>query len=103
MFGIDKFLLLVALPVVVGASLVEALLLSRRSAYGWRATGVSLLDLVLHQWLQVGRDLAHARSRRALFGTLLMAPGWKADGPRRDHPDLRRRYPTSGWAQTSGP
>lgn len=50
MNDINRFLLFVALPVVVGASLIEALVLSwrgRRTAerYDWRATGVSLLDL----------------------------------------------------------
>ena len=43
--GLDRFLLFVALPTVVVASLLEALVLARRSAYDWRATGVSLLDL----------------------------------------------------------
>ena len=42
---IDKFLLYVALPAVVAASLIEALVLSRRAAYPWKAMGVSLVDL----------------------------------------------------------
>ena len=46
MLSIEKFLLLVVLPVVVGCSLLEAFVLSRRQAYDWRAMGVSLLDLL---------------------------------------------------------
>ena len=34
MFGIDRFLLFVALPIVVAASLLEAALLSRRGGNG---------------------------------------------------------------------
>jgi hypothetical protein len=52
-FGIDRFLLLVALPVVVTASLAEALWLSRRGGYDWRATDVSLLDLDLRVSIQL--------------------------------------------------
>jgi sterol desaturase/sphingolipid hydroxylase (fatty acid hydroxylase superfamily) len=45
MDSVDRFLLLVALPIVVTASLIEALVLSQRSSYNWRAAGVSMLDL----------------------------------------------------------
>jgi sterol desaturase/sphingolipid hydroxylase (fatty acid hydroxylase superfamily) len=51
--GLDRFLLLVALPTVVVASLLEALVLARRRAYDWRATGVSLLDLFLRVGIQI--------------------------------------------------
>jgi sterol desaturase/sphingolipid hydroxylase (fatty acid hydroxylase superfamily) len=60
MNALDKFLLFVALPVVVVASLTEALVLSRRSAYDWRATGVSLLDLVMRVAIQIFLPLSIA-------------------------------------------
>jgi sterol desaturase/sphingolipid hydroxylase (fatty acid hydroxylase superfamily) len=53
MFVLDKFLLFVALPIVVLSSLVEALVLQRRSGYDWRAAGVSLLDLALRIAIQI--------------------------------------------------
>ena len=46
MNDLDKFLLYVALPFVVVLSLIEAVVLSRKRSYDWRAAGVSLLDLV---------------------------------------------------------
>ena len=58
--GLDRFLLFVALPTVVVASLVEALVLARRRAYDWRATGVSLLDLVLRVGIQIFLPLSIA-------------------------------------------
>jgi len=58
--GLDAFLLFVALPTVVLASLVEALVLARRGAYDWRATGVSLLDLFLRVGIQIGLPLSIA-------------------------------------------
>ena len=45
MNGLDRFLLLVALPTVVVASLVEAIVLARLRSYDWRASAVSLVDL----------------------------------------------------------
>jgi len=42
----DRFLLFVVAPAVVLCALIEALVLSRRRAYDWRAFGVSLFDLV---------------------------------------------------------
>lgn len=45
MLPVEKFLLYVALPTVVLASLVEALVLAWRGGYNWRAMGVSLADL----------------------------------------------------------
>ena len=53
MFALDQFLLFVALPIVVVASLAEALVLARRGGYDWRATGVSLLDLALRVAMQI--------------------------------------------------
>ena len=58
--GLDRFLLFVALPTVVVASLVEALVLARRRAYDWRATGVSLLDLFLRVGIQIFLPLSIA-------------------------------------------
>lgn len=53
MQNLDKFLLFFALPGVVLASLLEAWVLSRRSAYDWRAMGVSLLDLVARVGMKI--------------------------------------------------
>jgi sterol desaturase/sphingolipid hydroxylase (fatty acid hydroxylase superfamily) len=47
MLPIEKFLLFVAAPTVVGLSLLEAVILSRRSGYDWRAMGVSYFDFIL--------------------------------------------------------
>ena len=43
----DKLLLLWAPPAVLVIALVEAIVLSRRALYDWRAFGVSTLDLVM--------------------------------------------------------
>jgi sterol desaturase/sphingolipid hydroxylase (fatty acid hydroxylase superfamily) len=51
--SLDRFLLFVALPGVVLASFVEALVLSSRSHFDWRAMGVSLIDLVVRIALQI--------------------------------------------------
>ena len=53
MNSLDQFLLFVALPTVIVASLIEALVLARRQAYDWRATGVSLLDLLSRVGMQI--------------------------------------------------
>jgi len=66
MFGIDRFLLFVALPIVVAASLLEAAFLSRRAGYDWRATGVSLLDLALRVAIQIFLPLTVAAPLIAL-------------------------------------
>ena len=46
MTPIEKFLLFVAAPTVLALALIEAVVLSRRAAYDWRAFGVSAFDLV---------------------------------------------------------
>ena len=46
MTSLDKFLLLVAAPSVFVFALLEALWLSRRGGYDWRAFAVSVFDLV---------------------------------------------------------
>ena len=43
---IDRFLLFVATPTVFALSLIEALVLSRRERYDWRAFGASVFNLV---------------------------------------------------------
>jgi sterol desaturase/sphingolipid hydroxylase (fatty acid hydroxylase superfamily) len=45
--ALDAFLLLVMLPIVLVASLLEAWALSRRARYDWRAAGISFMDLAL--------------------------------------------------------
>jgi sterol desaturase/sphingolipid hydroxylase (fatty acid hydroxylase superfamily) len=57
---LDKFLLLVALPTVVLASAIEAVVLSRRRGYDWRAAGVSLVDLALRVPIQIFLPLSIA-------------------------------------------
>jgi sterol desaturase/sphingolipid hydroxylase (fatty acid hydroxylase superfamily) len=57
---LDKFLLFVALPTVVLASALEALVLSRRRGYDWRAAGVSLADLALRVAIQIFLPLSIA-------------------------------------------
>jgi sterol desaturase/sphingolipid hydroxylase (fatty acid hydroxylase superfamily) len=47
MSPIEKFLLFVAVPVVLLCSLIEAAVLTRSQQYDWRAFGVSLFDFVL--------------------------------------------------------
>jgi sterol desaturase/sphingolipid hydroxylase (fatty acid hydroxylase superfamily) len=44
---LEKFLLFVAAPVVLVFALIEAVVLSRRQRYDWRAFGVSAFDLVV--------------------------------------------------------
>jgi sterol desaturase/sphingolipid hydroxylase (fatty acid hydroxylase superfamily) len=46
MDSIDRFLLLVVTPTVFALSLVEAVVLSRRGRYDWRAFGASAFNLV---------------------------------------------------------
>jgi sterol desaturase/sphingolipid hydroxylase (fatty acid hydroxylase superfamily) len=51
--SLDRFLLFVALPGVVLASFIEALVLSSSSRFDWRAMGISLLDLVVRVAIQI--------------------------------------------------
>ena len=44
---LEKFLLFVAAPAVLVFALIEAVVLSRRQRYDWRAFGVSAFDLVV--------------------------------------------------------
>ncbi|HUP06420.1 MAG TPA: sterol desaturase family protein [Caldimonas sp.] len=82
--GLDRFLLFVALPTVVAASLVEALVLARRRAYDWRATGVSLLDLFGRVAIQIGLPISIATplivyAARHRIGDIPL-DGWTAIG-----------------------
>ena len=82
MNSLDQFLLFVALPFVVIASLVEALVLSRRMAYDWRATGVSMLDLAARVAIQLFLPLSIAApfivlAYRHRLGTISL-DGWQA-------------------------
>lgn len=43
------------------------------------------------QWLALFKDLARARSLRAVLGHLLMPPGWRPDGPGETTEELRQR------------
>jgi sterol desaturase/sphingolipid hydroxylase (fatty acid hydroxylase superfamily) len=51
--SLDRFLLFVALPAVILSAFVEALVLSWRGHFDWRAMGISLLDLVIRIALQI--------------------------------------------------
>ena len=53
MLSTEKFLLFIVLPIVLACSLIEGMVLSRRSGYDWKAAGVSLLDLVLRNLVGV--------------------------------------------------
>jgi sterol desaturase/sphingolipid hydroxylase (fatty acid hydroxylase superfamily) len=58
--SLDKFLLFVALPTVVVASLAEALVLARVRSYDWRASAVSLFDLFARVAVQLFLPLSIA-------------------------------------------
>ena len=60
MNSLDKFLLFVALPFVVVASLLEAFVLARRRSYDWRASAVSLFDLIARIGVQIFLPLSIA-------------------------------------------
>jgi sterol desaturase/sphingolipid hydroxylase (fatty acid hydroxylase superfamily) len=79
---LERFLLVVMLPLVVAASVVEAWVLSRRRAYDWRAMGVSMFDLATRVTLQLlvplslaGPLLHWAEQHRLATLTL---EGWQA-------------------------
>jgi sterol desaturase/sphingolipid hydroxylase (fatty acid hydroxylase superfamily) len=82
MTPVDRFLLFVALPVVLLASLVEALVLWRRQGYDWKAAGVSLTDLVLRVATQLLLPLSIATPLIALARehrlTDIALDGWAA-------------------------
>ena len=45
----------------------------------------------LAPWISLARDLASARSLRAVLGYLFMPPGWRPDGPGETTKELRAR------------
>ncbi len=53
MNALDQYMLTVVLPFVVFCSLLEAVILSRKSHYDWRAAGVSVLDLIVRISMQI--------------------------------------------------
>jgi hypothetical protein len=58
--GLDRFLLFVALPTVVVASMLEAIILARLRSYDWRASAVSLFDLFARVAVQIFLPLSIA-------------------------------------------
>ena len=65
MNSLDQFLLFVALPGVLIASVLEAAVLWRRLDYDWRAAGVSMLDLVMRVGLQIFLPLSRKNTSRS--------------------------------------
>lgn len=61
--------------------------------YGWVKPLASYnpLKVEFAQWAALARDLAGARSARAVFGHLFAAPGWRPGGDGETTEDLRRR------------
>ena len=54
-------------------------------------TSYNPLRVEFAPWASLARDLARARSLRALLGHLFMPPGWRPDGQGHTTADLRRR------------
>ena len=82
MNSLDQFLLLVALPAVIALSLLEALVLARLRGYDWRASAVSLFDLVARVAVQIFLPLSIATplivlAYRHRIGTVEL-DGWTA-------------------------
>ena len=82
MNSLDQFLLFVALPGVLIASVLEAAVLWRRVDYDWRAAGVSMLDLVMRVGLQIFLPLSIATPLIVLAYqhrlTTIPLDGWQA-------------------------
>ncbi len=82
MNNLDKFLLFVALPTVVVASLIEALVLARKQSYDWRASAVSFFDLVGRVAIQIFLPLSIATPLIVLAFrhrlTTIPLDGWSA-------------------------
>ncbi|MFN0185436.1 MAG: sterol desaturase family protein [Aquabacterium sp.] len=71
-------------------------------------TSYNPLVIEFGPWVALLRDLAAARSLRAFVGTLVMPPGWRADGPGDTTEDMRARAAaagagTPGLAAPAGP
>jgi len=74
-------------------------------------TSYNPLRVEFTPWIDLARDLARARSARAVLGHLFMPPGWRPDGQGRTTADLRRNPSTEtaparspqGLGTTTGP
>lgn len=64
-------------------------------------TSYNPLHVEFAQWISLGRDLATARSLRAVLGYLFMPPGWSPDGNGETTEELRARRVLAIEAQTS--
>ncbi len=73
MNSLDQILLFIALPSVVLASLIEAVVLSRKQGYDWRAMGISLLDLAVRIGTRVFVPLGIAAPVMLLIAPYQMA------------------------------
>jgi sterol desaturase/sphingolipid hydroxylase (fatty acid hydroxylase superfamily) len=49
-------------------------------------------EIAFHEWGAIARDLFRSRSLRAGWGTVFLAPGWKADGSGSTSHQLRARH-----------
>ena len=82
MTPIERFLLFVAAPAVLVFALLEAMVLSRRARYDWRAFGVSSTDLVariavgIFAPLSIATPLVHWAVQHRL--TTIALDGWVA-------------------------
>jgi sterol desaturase/sphingolipid hydroxylase (fatty acid hydroxylase superfamily) len=54
--------------------------------------GYNPLKIQFGQWVAMARDVARARSLRAVLGHQLGPPGWAPDGPGNTTAELRRRH-----------
>jgi len=61
-------------------------------------TSYNPLVIEFGPWVALFKDLAAARSLRGFVGTLVMPPGWRADGLGDTTQDLRARAPAPGSA-----
>jgi len=59
-------------------------------------TSYNPLKVEFAQWISLARDLAKARSLRAVLGHLFMPPGWAPDGKGQRTEDLRARLALGG-------
>ena len=80
MDAIDRFLLFVVTPTVFALSVLEALVLSRRQRYDWRAFGVSALDLVARIAVTIGVPLSIA-TPLVVWAYTHRLTTWTLDGP----------------------
>lgn len=82
MHPLEQFLLFVALPGVLVLALAEALVLSRRQHYDWRAFGVSVADLIVRIGLNIVLPLSIATPLIGLAYqhrlTTITVDGWLA-------------------------